>query len=457
VNTTEQHKKNESLTPVTKLGERLEPTVTGARAGDENFKFSKHFGLGLIFAVFGVFGSWASLAPLDGAAHAPARVAVKSYKKIVQHLEGGIVSRIYVQDGDHVEAGDTLLELDETQSITQLERANAKYVATKALEARLIAERDGITPIQFPINWSADNTAQKDEMAAQSAIFTSRIAALSGSVQVLNQRIEQLESQLVGLSALKSSKEMLAMSYSEELEDIESLLSQGFSNKERLRTVERNLASFEGEAAELLASISSNEIRIGEARLQILQLEREVQNEVALELSQAQTNLRDIAETITGLNDIVNRTKIKASVDGVINGMQAHTIGGIIGAGIQIAEIVPLTDELIVEARVSPLDVDRVSPGQEAMIRFSSFGNRTPTMYGELLNLSADVYADETTGAPYYLARIEVSADSIAALGSLALVPGMPAEAFIATGSRTLLQYMFKPFANTLARSFIED
>ena len=137
--------------------------------------------------------------------------------------------------------------------------------------------------------------------------------------------------------------------------------------------------------------------------------------------------------------------------------MQVHTLGGVINPGDPIAEIVPVSDDLILESRVSALDIDRVSTGQEAMIRFSSFGSRAPTTTGVVLNLSADAYLDQVTGQPYYLARIEVDAESIGALGDLVLTPGMPAEVFIATGSRTMLQYMFKPFSNTIARSFIED
>jgi len=422
-----------------------------------DIKAPKRFGLTLLFVVFGVFGIWSAIAPLDGAAHAPGKVTVKSHKKLVQHLEGGIVGKIFVQDGDLVREGDPLLELDKTQSFAQLERATTRFIAFKAKEARLIAERDGLGAVAFPQDWSTDNLTQKDEMAAQLAIFQSRQATLNGSIEVLKQRIELLESRLIGLQALRESKETLARSFADELEDITSLLSQGFSEKTKLRSLERSLASYQGESAELLSSISSTQVEMGEASLQILQLERETQNDIAVELSDAQTNLKDIVETITALEDVVGRTKINSPADGIVNGMQAHTVGGIIEAGNPIAEIVPSSEELILEARVSALDIDRVSPGQEARIRFSSFGSATPQTFGTLLSLSADAYPDEATQQPYYLARIEVSPESIENLNGLELVPGMPAEAFISTGSRTLMQYMLKPFSNTVARSFIED
>ncbi|MBT3521920.1 MAG: HlyD family efflux transporter periplasmic adaptor subunit, partial [Gammaproteobacteria bacterium] len=205
------------------------------------------------------------------------------------------------------------------------------------------------------------------------------------------------------------------------------------------------------------ATSASTEVQIGETRLEILQLNREFQNEVVNELGEVQTRLKDAQERSTALQDIVSRTTVRAPVAGVINGMQVHTEGGVIGPGTVIAEIVPLTEELILEVQVSPLDIDRVYEGQEAMIRFSSFGNRTPTIFGSLLSLSADAIQDPNTGMTYYLARVEVSPEGMADLGDLELLPGMPAEVFIATGSRTLLQYLFKPFSNAMARSFIED
>jgi epimerase transport system membrane fusion protein len=415
----------------------------------------RRVGLGIFFLVFVVFGGWAALAPLDGAAHAPGQVTVKTYKKTVQHLEGGIVGTILAQNGDVVEQGQPLLEMDNTQPVAQLEIATSQLIALQAREARLLAERDNLNDIVFPA--SLNNRAAAEEKASQESIFAARKAARDGSIEVLEQRIGQLESKLVGLAALKDSKQTLAESFADELSDTRALLDEGFSDKARLRSVERNLATYQGEAADLSATIASTEVQIGETRMQILQLNREFQNEVVNELGEVQTRLKDAEERTTALQDIVSRTTVRAPVAGVVNGMQVHTEGGVIGPGTPIAEIVPLTEELILESRVSPLDIDRVFEGQEATIRFSSFGNRTPTIFGTVLNLSADAMVDDTTGMSYYLARVEVTPEGMNDLGELELLPGMPAEVFIATGSRTLLQYLFKPFSNAMARSFIED
>lgn len=417
----------------------------------------KRIGITLMFLVFVVFGGWAVLAPLNGAAFAPGTVTVKSYKKVVQHLEGGIVADILARDGDLVELGQPLLILDDTQSTASLEIANTQYTALRAREARLIAERDGLEQIVYPRGFSTQDARAQQEVSAQNEIFAARKASNEGRAEILQQRINQLQNQVLGMQALRRSKEALAASYEEELQDTQALLAQGFSEKNRLRQAERNFASFSGEAAELTANIAATEVQIGEARLQILQQDSDFQNEVVTELSEVQTSLQDARERVTALEDLVSRTTVVSPDTGVVNGMQVHTIGGVIGPGSPIAEIVPESDELIIEASVNTIDIDRVSEGQEARIRFSTFGSSAPTIFGEVISLSADAMQNDVTGMPFYLARVEVYEDGMEDLGDLALMPGMPAEVFINTGARTFIQYLFKPLSNAVARSFNED
>ena len=418
---------------------------------------AKRIGLGLLTLVFGVFGLWAATAPLDGAAFGAGTVTVKSYKKTVQHLEGGIVADIFVRNGDLVQAGDPLLVLDDTQSLAQLEIANSQLIALLAREARLIAERDGLTQVTYPRSPNSADSRARAEIAAQNEIFEARKTTNDGRIQILEQRIEQLRSQITGMQAQRETKELLAESFREELQDTRSLLDQGFSDKSLLRRAERNFASYSGEAAELSARIASTEVQVGETRLEVLQQESEFQNEVVSELGEVQTSLQDVNARVVALQDIVSRTTVAAPDTGVVNGMQVHTIGGVIGGGSTIAEIVPESDELIVEATVNPIDIDRVSEGQEARIRFSTFGSSAPTVFGEVITLSADAITNEANGMTYYLARVEVTPESMSDLGDLTLMPGMPAEVYISTGSRTLLQYLFKPLSNAVSRSFNED
>lgn len=436
------------------------------KAGDSSTAFgdditsmdgARRIGLVLLTLVFGVFGLWAATAPLDGAAFGAGTVTVKSYKKTVQHLEGGIVADIFVRDGDLVQAGDPLLILDDTQSLAQLEIANTQRIALQAREARLIAERDGLAQVTYPRRLDSADPRVRAEIAAQNEIFQARKTANDGRIQILEQRIEQLQSQITGMQAQRETKELLAESYQEELQDTRSLLDQGFSDKSLLRQAERSFASYSGEAAELSARIASTEVQVGETQLEVLQQQSEFQNEVVSELSEVQTSLQDVNARVVALQDVVSRTTITAPDTGIVNGMQVHTIGGVIGGGSAIAEIVPESDELIVEATVNPIDIDRVSEGQEARIRFSTFGSSAPTVFGEVVTLSADAITNEATGMTYYLARVEVTPESMAELGDLTLMPGMPAEVYISTGSRTLLQYLFKPLSNAVSRSFNED
>ena len=241
------------------------------------------------------------------------------------------------------------------------------------------------------------------------------------------------------------------------MEDIEALLQQGCSDKSRVRELERNVANNTAEAAELTATISATHIQIGETQLQILQLDNEFISEVVETLGETQTTVRDYNERRKSLLDVVARTTVRAPVAGTVNGMQIHTIGGVITPGTTIAEVIPQSDELIIEARVSPLDIDRVFEGQEANIRFSSFASSIPTIFGEVMSVSGDSFTDQPTGTQYYLARINVYPESIVNLDELELIPGMPADVFIRTGARTFLQYLFKPFSNALARSLNED
>ena len=425
---------------------------------DSDLNTHKRFGVLLFIALFGFGGIWASTAPIDGAALAPGNVTVRSYSKVVQHLEGGIIDEIFVENGAKVTEGDPILNIDSTQPLAQLEIANNEYIALRALEVRLVAERDELESLGYPSEFLALGGRTEEETAAQIEIFNARRSAFNASIEVLEQRIEQLRSQIIGLKALKDSKDELAISFQEELEDIQALLDQGFADKNRSRALERNVASFRGEAAELLASIASTEVQIGETRLQIIQQEREFQNSVVTELSGVQTNVSAVIERVTALEDIVSRTVVRAPESGLVNGLQVHTIGGVIMPGMRIVDIVPQEDDLIIEAEVAPVDIDRVEVGQNATIRFSTFGMGTvPTMYGEVINISADSMINEATNIPYYLARVEVSPDSLSELEDLTLMPGMPAEVFIATGERTFLEYLFKPFSNAIARGLRED
>lgn len=425
---------------------------------DTDLATHKRFGLTVFIILFGLGGLWAVTAPIDGAAVAPGLVTSRSYSKVVQHLEGGIIKNIFVENGARVRLGDPILEIDSTQPMAQLEITNSQLISLRALEVRLFAERDRAATLNYDSSFIRESSRAQEEGSAQIEIFNARKSALEGGIAVLEQRIEQLHTQITGYKGLRESKESLSDSYNEELSDVRELLNQGFSDKNRLREIERSVATLEGDIAQLIASIAESELAIGETTLQILQQRNEFQNQVVSELRDVQVNISDQQERSNALEDIVSRTLVSATESGTVNGLQVHTIGGVITPGMQLVNIVPEEDDLIVEANISATDIDRVAVGQAATIRFSTFSTGSvPNIFGTVINISADSFQDEMLGTYYYLARIEVTPDSLSELGELALVPGMPAEVFIATGARTLLQYLLKPLSNSLARGLRED
>lgn len=418
----------------------------------------RRIGIMILAIVFGGFGIWAMLAPLDSAALAPGVVTVKGHRKTIQHLEGGIVSEILVTDGEMVQQGQTLLVLDATQANAELGVLEGQYFTATAMENRLTAERDGLAEIEFAAELDVADSRALEAMKNEEQIFLARRKDRLGEIDVLEQRIAQQRSRIKGLEAQIESKSEIVKSYTEEVNDLAELLSEGFVDKQRLRELQRNRSRFVGEVAEHRAAIAQSEVQIEETKLEILQLNNRFTTEVVDMLAAAQAKVYDLAERISTIRYRLARTKITAPEAGIVLGMNTHTIGGVIRPGEPLLDIVPEMAELIIDARVSPMDIDRVNVGTEATIRFSAFNNATtPTIKGVLTKISADRLEDSQTGQPYYLARVEVTEQGREKLGNLILVPGMPAEVLLKTGERTLFQYLVKPARNVFARSLIED
>ena len=416
-------------------------------------------GLLVLLSTFGFFGIWGYFAPIDGAAMAPGVVTVKSHRKTVQHLDGGIVSQLIVKEGDIVNEGDLLLTLDGTENKAQLEIARGQFITLVAQVARLEAERDGAKALQYPASLEDVKDDRIEEAKkTEGQLFVARRNAQQGEMEVLTQRIGQLNSKIDGFKSQRVSKQALVASYSEEAGDLKELLAQGFADKQRLRDTERSFMLNSGEVASLTSEIASAQIQVGEAKLEILQLEKKFQEEVSTKLSEAQTNLYDVNQRMLATKDKVVRIDIKAPVSGRVMGLDVHTIGGVILPGHPILDIVPQKEELIIDAKVNPLDIDRVSVGLVAEVRFSAFTQAlTPVIEGKVITLSADSLTEDKTGATYYRALVELTPESLKKMTHLELVPGMPVEVLIKTGERTVFQYLTKPIHNAFARAFIED
>ena len=426
---------------------------------DTDDKSIRLIGLLVLLSTLGISGLWAYFAPIDGAAMAPGFVAVKSHKRTVQHLDGGIVNQLLVKDGDIVQQGAVLLTLDGTENKAQLEIARGQYITLTAQVARLDAEREGKKAIAYPASLNDVSDVRISEAKkTENQLFVARKNAHEGEMAVLTQRVGQLDSKIDGYKGQRASKQALVASYSEEARDLKELLAEGFADKQRLRDTERNYMLNNGEVAALSSDIAASEIQKGETKLEILQLEKKFQEEVSTKLSEVQTDLYDVNQRMLATKDKVVRIDIKAPVAGRVMGMDMHTLGGVILPGHPILDIVPQKEELIVDAQVSPLDIDRVSVGLIAEVRFTAFAQAlTPVIEGKVINISADRLIEEKTGAPYYQAHIELTPESYQKMAHLELVPGMPVEVLIKTGARTVVQYLTKPISNAFARAFIED
>ncbi|HAJ89022.1 HlyD family type I secretion periplasmic adaptor subunit [Pseudomonas stutzeri] len=419
---------------------------------------ARYLGYLIVFVTFGIFGTWATFAPLESAALAPGVVTVQSYRKTVQHLEGGIVKELLARDGEVVSAGDPLIVLDDTQVRAEYGITRSQLVAAQAMEARLKAERDGLEAVDYSQMLESKSHRAEEARDGETQVFNARRGSRLGEVSVLEKRIGQLNEQISGLRSMINTKRSLEASYKGEIGELSDLLAEGFVDKQRLLDQERKLDMLRAEIADHESEITKTRLHISETELQILQLNKDFSSEVVAQLAEVQTRVFDLQERMAALEDRLTRIVIRAPEDGMIIGMKVHTVGGVISPGTPLLDIVPAMSDLIIEAQVSPIDVDRVRVGKPADIRFSAFkSSTTPVMKGEVTHVSADRLINEQTGMPYYLARVALTEEGTKALGTLQLQPGMPAEVLINTGERTMLQYLLQPATDAFAKSMIED
>lgn len=405
-------------------------------------------GMLIIIGAFGGFGTWAALAPLDSAIVASGVVVVESNRRDVQHLDGGIVQEILVREGTAVRAGDVLLRLDPTRAQAALAIVQGQMDAARALRARLLAEQREAAEVTFPPDLQArqGSASVLDLLQGQATIFAARRASLNGQVDILRQRIAQFEQQIMGLQAQEHSRDRQISLITDELGGVRDLQERGFATRTRLLALEREAARLQGERGEHVAAMGRLRQSIGETELQILQTRRTFLEEVARGLQEVQNQLLELQERLTAAEDVLRRLEVRAPVDGTVVGLAVHTIEGVLPAGRTVMQIVPVQDAPMVEAQVQTLDAEGLTPGMSASIYFPSLPQRTlPNLTGTVEQVSADRFVDERTGTPYYKVRIALDAETLERVGSRRVVPGMPAEVAIATGSRTALRYFLDP------------
>ena len=421
----------------------------------------RRLGYLIVLLVFVFFGGWSVFAPLGSAALAPGSVTVEGYRKTVQHLEGGIVKAILVRDGDTVSKGQVLIELEDTSSRAQLETLRGQLFSALAREARLIAERDNRTKVVYPADLLTSTDPRADDaIRVQDQAFLVRKRSRAGEIAILKEQRQQLLAKIEGINAQRASRSHLSDSLTKELTDFRVMLKEGYVEKPKVSELERRLAESEGERGDFIANIATAKTQMSEIELKALQIEKDFLRDVVEELSKVQTELTELREKLQWLSDTVTRTTIKAPESGMVLGLMVHNLGTVIPPGGHLLDIIPQQEKLVIEAQVSPIDIDKVHVGQVCEIRFSAFKSaKTPKVSGRLSTLSADRLIDEQNKISYYLARVEVDKTGLEEMRQrgLILVPGMPAEVLINTGERTFFEYLVQPLSNIFARSLIED
>jgi HlyD family secretion protein len=404
-------------------------------------------------------GGWASTAQISGALIAPGSLVVDSNVKKVQHPTGGVVGEVRAHDGDRVKAGDILVRLDETVTRANLAIINKGLVELYARRARLSAERDGADSVGVPkeLAGQANDPDVQDALAGERRLFELRRSARLGQKDQLQERVKQLQEQITGLTAQQDAKAKEIALIEQELVGVRDLWSKNLVQLNRLTSLEREAARLQGERGQLIASAAEAKGKIVETELQILNVDQQFTSDVAKELRDADNKIGEYVERKITAEDQLKRIDIRAPQDGLVFQSTANTVGGVIAAGDPIMLIVPEADTLLVEVKVEPKDIDQVQFGQPVVLRFSAFNTRTtPELNGTVVRIAADTSTDQRTGQSYYLVRIAMTVDEVRRLGDVKLTPGMPVEAFIQTGARTMLSYLIKPLHDQLMRAFRE-
>ena len=416
--------------------------------------------LAAAFLLGGTAAAWSVYAPLEGAVVAPGVVVVELSLRKVQHPTGGIVGALNVREGDKVKSGQVLVRLDDTAIRANLGIVLNELVALRARLARLLAERDGGEPA-FPADLQGRAASEPDiaqALEGERALLRARSTARSGQKRQLGERAKQLKEEIAGLNEqMHALTQQLAIAR-DELKDLGDLHAKGLAQRPRVSALQREVLGKEGTIGDIKARVAQTLGKIAEVELQALQLDLDLASAVAKEIREVETRIAELNERKIAGEDQLRRIDIRAPASGVVHQLAVHTVGGVITASETLMLVVPAADQLIVEARINPADIDQLRLAQETRIRFSAFNQRTtPELAGHVFRVAGDLVRDGQTGLAYYVAGIKVDAGELEKLKGLKLVPGMPAEVYIKTGERTVASYLLKPLLDQMQRALKEE
>lgn len=415
-------------------------------------------GVILMFGVLGGVGAWAFNANLTGAVIAMGTVKVDQNLKQVQHRDGGIVEKIFVREGDEVEAGQIMFRLDDAQSRVELSILSAQLDEAEVRRARLLADREGAEEIQFPDRLSMSSPQQAELMSGEMRFHAGNIANRANQREQLELGIAQVNEEIVALvsqrAALTDELELVEASHAR----VVQLFEKGLIQMPRVDEAKRELVQMRGKLGELDANIARSGSRISEIGMRILAVDEVARNEAQRELAIVEARIQELSDRLTAVQDRLSRTEIRAPISGRINELSVFTEGGVITPAEVLATIVPSSAELRIEVQLPTTSIDQVYLDQTARIRFSSFNHRTtPEILGRISHISPATTVSSTTGEPFYIGHVDVMPEELAQLNGLILLPGMPAEIYLATQEQTAAAYFARPLLDQFERALREE
>lgn len=433
--------------------------MTNPNVSDSSLRTNLLAGFVLVGGLTAGFGGWAATTEFAGAVVTQGQLVVDGNVKKVQHPTGGVIGGLAVREGDRVEIGAIVARLDDTLARANVGIARKSLADLLARRARLAAERDGATEMSDPPETvvALDDADLRQAVENERKVFAKRRAARLGQTEQLRQRILQLREEIEGQKAQREARGRELELVVQELDGVRSLYEKNLVQLPRLVALQREQARLLGERAQLVSATAQTQGRITEIEMQIGQIEADLASEVARDTKDTDGRIGEVVERLSAAEDSLKRVDIRAPQTGVVHQLAVHTVGGVVGPGEALMIVVPDAEDLAIEAKVSPTEIDRLRIGQPAGLRFSAFNARTtPEISGRVAYVSPDVTIDQRSGATYYTVRVKANAGEIARLGDVHLSAGMPVEVFAATDERTVLSYFTKPLTDQVLRAFRE-
>lgn len=414
----------------------------------------------LTIILFGILAGWMSYTEINSAVVSTGSVIVKGKPKSVQHLDGGIVEEILIEDGQKVRRGETMIVLDDTLLQANLDIYTTRYANALALQARLRAEQseaDTIHMANTPYSFRTEIDVAS-HLVGQQELFEARRDLQVGQVEQLDEKIRQFENQKTGISALVTSKRDQINYVEQELASVIQLSEKGLALESQVLTLQRQKADLIGQIAEHESELARIDNSIYETRLQILQARRQFKEQVVTDLRDVTISIEEMTHQIVSTEKQIDRVQIKAPVDGTVHELQIFTLGGVVPPGATLLQLISLQEGVEFQVNVDPASIDQVYVGQTATVRFPAFSQRTtPELTGTVIATSASSVVDEQTGFAFFRVTLDISQSELERLGNQQLVPGMPIEALLTTGERSVLSYLIKPLADHINKAFREE